>query len=116
VAFFPKSALALLLVVTPALAMAKPLPPLSPSTSGSSSAVGGPHRPQVFHPYVEVARLDRNHGGGPRRPQVFHRTYVEAASSTGPTAAARAITGPALPKSSLKQQATSAKMAQLPQP
>jgi hypothetical protein len=68
VAFFPKSALALLLVVTPALAMAKPLPPLSPSTSGSSSAVGGPHRPQVFHPtYVEVSRLDRTYGGGPRR-------------------------------------------------
>lgn len=62
-AFFPKGALALLLVVTPGLAMAIPLPPLPPSTSGSSTAVGGPHRPQVFTHDVEVVRLARTNGG-----------------------------------------------------
>ena len=71
-AFFPKGALALLLVVTPGLAMAIPLPPLPPSTSGSSTAVGGPHRPQVFTHDVEQAKLDRTPGRGPRRPQMFN--------------------------------------------
>jgi hypothetical protein len=69
VAFFSKSALALLLVVTPGLAMAIPVPPLTPSISGSSTTVGGPHRPQLLHPYagVGVARLDRTYGGGLQR-------------------------------------------------
>jgi hypothetical protein len=53
--------------MTPGLAMAIPVPPLTPSISSSSTAVGGPHRPQVVRPYVEIARVDRAHGGGRRQ-------------------------------------------------
>lgn len=67
VAFFSNSALVLLLVVTPGLAMAIPVPPLTPSITGSSTAVGGPHRPQVFYPYVGIAQVDRAHSGGRRQ-------------------------------------------------
>jgi len=49
VAFFPKGALALLLVVTPGMAMAIPLPPLPPSTSGIAHRCWRPSQALVPH-------------------------------------------------------------------
>lgn len=67
--FLSKSALALLLVLTPGLALAIPVPPLTPSVSGSTTAAtGGPRRPQVFSPSDGEARLGSTEVGGPRRP------------------------------------------------
>jgi hypothetical protein len=67
--FLAKSALALLLVLTPGLALAIPVPPLTPSVSGSTTtATGGPRRPQVFSPSDGEARLGSAEVGGPRRP------------------------------------------------
>lgn len=61
-----KSALALLLVLTPGLAMAIPVPPLSPSVSASATASGGPRRPGVFQSSDGAVRLGRAAVGGPR--------------------------------------------------
>ena len=66
--FLAKSALALLLVLTPGLALAIPVPPLTPSVNGSTTTAGGPRRPQVFAPSDGEARLGSAEMGGPRRP------------------------------------------------
>jgi hypothetical protein len=67
-AYLSRSALVLLLVVTPGIAMAIPLPPMTPPISGAPTAAGGPRRPQVFQPSDGESRLGRADVGGPRRP------------------------------------------------
>lgn len=66
--FLSRSALALLLVLTPGLSLAMPVPPLNPSVSESSTISGGPRRPQVLTTSDDADTLSSAEVGGPRRP------------------------------------------------
>jgi hypothetical protein len=63
-----KGAIALLLVLTPGMASAIPMPPITPSTNESTTATGGPRRAQVLTPIEGESRPDYADAGGPRRP------------------------------------------------
>lgn len=63
-----RGALALLLVLTPGIALAIPIPPLTPSQGPSTTSTGGPRRAQVLTPVQEESRLGSAEVGGPRRP------------------------------------------------